>query len=387
MVLDLRTIYVVCGFACLVLGCVQLLAFATGRFERWPLWWGGSNVLLGLGSLGVALRDIAPDFITVGVANSLTLAGYIALLAAIKIFAGKHINLRGYAAVIAIGSLPLFLVFDDGASYLPRIAYLSFVFSFCDLAIMREGYRLVRRETLVSGWILVGLFAPTSLIFAGRATLALLGRLGGDGLFDKPSGDQWLALTAAVFICLRGITIVLMASERNRNKLIELAHHDPLTGAMNRSGLASAYTRLAGRLPVAVFLIDIDHFKTLNDSHGHAVGDRILSLFVQVAKSQLGVRGIVARQGGDEFVLVVEYTTADEAVRLAQRIRAAFADAMSRESDLQISPTLSIGIAEGRNSLERLLERADEAVYRAKRNGRDRVEFQTQPEEAVEKAA
>jgi len=164
MVLDLRTIYVVCGFACLVLGCVQLLAFATGRFERWPLWWGGSNVLLGLGSLGVALRDIAPDFITVGVANSLTLAGYIALLAAIKIFAGKHINLRGYAAVIAIGSLPLFLVFDDGASYLPRIAYLSFVFSFCDLAIMREGYRLVRRETLVSGWILVGLFAPTSLI-------------------------------------------------------------------------------------------------------------------------------------------------------------------------------------------------------------------------------
>ncbi|AYG60487.1 GGDEF domain-containing protein [Rhizobium jaguaris] len=397
MVLDLRTIYVVCAVACLVLGCVQLLAYATGRFERWPLWWGISNLLLGFGSFGVALRDIVPDFVSVGPANSLTLAGYVALLIAIRVFAAERVNLLYYGVFIILASSPTFLVFSDGASYLLRIAYFSAIFCCCDVAIMRQGLRLVRREKLVSGWILVGLFAPTALIFAGRSTLALIGRLDGDGLFDKAGPDQWLALTAAVFICLRGITIVLMASERSRNKLIELAHHDPLTGAMNRSGLADAFGRLeamqrAGTAaPLSVFLIDIDHFKTLNDTHGHAVGDRILLLFVQAARTQLGAGDIVARQGGDEFVVVLESTAIDAAVHIAERIRAAFHEAVQREAGLRVLPTLSIGITEGRagrDGLGALLQGADEAVYRAKRDGRDRVEVRPPvPEDAAVEAA
>jgi diguanylate cyclase (GGDEF)-like protein len=396
MVLDLRTIYVVCAVACLVLGCVQLLAYATGRFERWPLWWGASNLLLGFGCFGVALRDIAPDFVSVGLANSLTLAGYVALLIAIRVFADERINFLYYGVFVIVGSLPAFLIFDGGASYLPRIAYLSIIFCCCDLAIMREGLRLVRREKLVSGWILVGLFLPTALIFAGRAVLALMGRLDGDSLFDRAGPDQWLALTAAVFICLRGITIVLMASERSRNKLIELAHHDPLTGAMNRSGLADAFGRLevqplATAASLSVFLIDIDHFKTLNDTHGHAVGDRILLLFVQAARAQLRAGDIVARQGGDEFVVVLERTAIGDSVHIAERIRAAFRDAVRREAGLDILPTLSIGITEGRagrDGLETLLQEADEAVYRAKRDGRDRIEVRPPiPEGAAVAAA
>jgi diguanylate cyclase (GGDEF)-like protein len=397
MVLDLRTIYAVCAAACLVLGCVQLLAYTTGRFERWPLWWGASNLLLGFGCFGVALRDIAPDFVSVGLANSLTLAGYVALLIAIRVFADERINFLYYGVFTVVGSLPAFLIFNDGASYLPRIGYFSAIFFCCDLAIMREGLRLVRREKLVSGWILVGLFAPTALIFAGRAVLALMGRLDGDSLFDRPGPDQWLALTAAVFICLRGITIVLMASERSRNKLIELAHHDPLTGAMNRSGLADAFGRLevvqqvGTAASLSVFLIDIDHFKTLNDTHGHAVGDRILLLFVQAAKTQLRAGDIVARQGGDEFVVVLERTAIGDAVHIAERIRVAFHDAVQREADLDILPTLSIGVTEGRagrDDLEALLQGADEAVYRAKRDGRDRVEVRApMPEGAAAAAA
>ncbi|MBB3457738.1 diguanylate cyclase (GGDEF)-like protein [Rhizobium sp. BK313] len=396
MVLDLRTIYVVCAVACLVLGCVQLLAYATGRFERWPLWWGASNLLLGFGCFGVALRDIAPDFVSVGLANSLTLAGYVALLIAIRVFADERINFLYYGVFVIVGSLPAFLIFDGGASYLPRIAYLSIIFCCCDLAIMREGLRLVRREKLVSGWILVGLFLPTALIFAGRAVLALMGRLDGDSLFDRGGPDQWLALTAAVFICLRGITIVLMASERSRNKLIELAHHDPLTGAMNRSGLADAFGRLevqplATAASLSVFLIDIDHFKTLNDTHGHAVGDRILLLFVQAARAQLRAGDIVARQGGDEFVVVLERTAIGDSVHIAERIRAAFRDAVRREAGLDILPTLSIGITEGRagrDGLETLLQEGDEAVYRAKRDGRDRIEVRPPiPEGAAVAAA
>jgi diguanylate cyclase (GGDEF)-like protein len=396
MVLDLRTIYVVCAVACLVLGCVQLLAYATGRFERWPLWWGASNLLLGFGCFGVALRDIAPDFVSVGLANSLTLAGYVALLIAIRVFADERINFLYYGVFVIVGSLPAFLIFDGGASYLPRIAYLSIIFCCCDLAIMREGLRLVRREKLVSGWILVGLFLPTALIFAGRAVLALMGRLDGDSLFDRGGPDQWLALTAAVFICLRGITIVLMASERSRNKLIELAHHDPLTGAMNRSGLADAFGRLevqplATAASLSVFLIDIDHFKTLNDTHGHAVGDRILLLFVHAARAQLRAGDIVARQGGDEFVVVLERTAIGDSVHIAERIRAAFRDAVRREAGLDILPTLSIGITEGRagrDGLETLLQEADEAVYRAKRDGRDRIEVRPPiPEGAAVAAA
>lgn len=380
MVLDLRTVYVVCAAACVVLGIVQLLAYSTGRFERWPAWWGLSNLLVGIGTFAVAMRGIAPDIVSVDLANIVTLAGYILLPVATRAFAGERIRPGRYVLAFMAGALPLVLFFSDASSYAARIAYLSLFLGGFDLAVAREGMRLARREGLASAWILVFLFVPTALIFAVRSFLAATGRLdSGAGLFDRSGGPhQWIALSASVFVCLRGVAIVLMASERSRNRLIDLANHDPLTGALNRSGLAAAFARLsARRKPVACLLVDVDHFKAINDTHGHAAGDRILQSFAATARAEAGPGAIMARYGGDEFVVLLEGADVAGAVDIAESMRKAFHETAQYEIAPAVVATLSIGVAAGRagsDSLADILQRADEAVYRSKHAGRDRVE-------------
>lgn len=379
MLLDLRTIYVVDAVACLLLGIVQLLAFATGRFERWPLLWGLSNLLLGIGTLAVAMQTLVPDVIGVDLANIVTLVGYLLLLAAVRMFAGKPMHVRWYGLALAAGVVPLVLFFHDAASYANRVAFLSLYLCFCDLAVAREGVRLALREKLASAWILVGLFVPTALIFAARSLLAVTGRLdAGGGLFvHDGSVHAWIGMTASAFICLRGITLVMMASERMRNKLIELAQTDPLTGALNRAGLTAVFSRLPRAMPVCALLIDVDHFKALNDTYGHAIGDRVLQLLVAAAQAHIRPNDIVVRQGGDEFVVVIPKAGLAAAVIIAERIRSAFLASTQAEIGAHVAPTLSIGAAEGVvgiDSLAALLQRADEAAYCSKRGGRDRIE-------------
>jgi diguanylate cyclase (GGDEF)-like protein len=378
MVLDLRTIYVVCALVCLVIGLLQVLAYATGAFERWSAWWGASNLLVGIGSLGIGLRDHIPNLLSVTLANVVTVVGYIALLVAVRLFSRRRLNRFFLAVATAAAVFPFLFLLGNPDAFNARIAFGSVVCATIDLAILVEGVRLARGERLASAWILVGLFLTTAVIFAGRAWLAATGKLSGDSLFAGGGVHQWLAVTASVFVALRGITIVLMASERNRNRLMELAHHDPLTGALNRSGLDAAFARLsAAANPISALVIDIDHFKALNDTHGHAVGDRILCSFAAAARSQLAPQDILARQGGDEFVVILCRTALENAVEVAEGVRQAFHAALQYEVGLIVLPTLSIGVATarmGQDSLTDMLQWADEAVYRSKRGGRDRVE-------------
>ena len=177
-----------------------------------------------------------------------------------------------------------------------------------------------------------------------------------------------------------------LASERLiavNEQLRELSHRDDLTGLPNRryferifhTAFRAAKTRGDD---VAVMMIDVDHFKQFNDTHGHAAGDRALKQVAKELEKQFAQPGsTVARYGGEEFVVVVEHSSHDEALRLADRAR----DAVARRPvtlDLvgRVSVTVSIGVAlqrSGAASPEALIERADEALYEAKRAGRNIV--------------
>ncbi|MDX3927704.1 MAG: GGDEF domain-containing protein [Shinella sp.] len=377
MILDLRTIYVVSAMTCLILGMIQLAAYSTGRFERWPLWWGMSNILIGIGSFCIGLRDIAPDVVSVDIGNVVQLAGYILMVAAMRVFAGRRVDMRICLLAMLLASVPILFMSSPLAS-LGRIAFGSALCCACDLVIMREGLRLARREKLYSAWFLVALYVPTSLIFAVRGLLAATGHLGAPQLFSGGNNGAhvWLAMMAVVFITLRSVVIVLLAAERSQRKLSELAHHDPLTGALNRSGLAKSFAA-AGNGPLSLLIVDIDHFKALNDTHGHAAGDDMLRLFASIAGGQLRTGDLLARQGGDEFVVVLKDASVEDAVRIAERIREAFTRAATDMQGLSVFPTLSIGVARRAAmaaDLESLLQKADEALYRSKREGRNRVE-------------
>lgn len=381
MVLDLRTIYLAGAITCTLLGFVQLLAFATGRFERWPLWWGLSNLLVGIGMVGIALRGSLPDPVSIPLANLTSWTGYLLTLYSIRDFARRPPRLPVYFGAVAVAGI-LLLLWSGPEGFANRVILMSVLAACCDAAVVREGLNLLRRERLISGAILVGLFAPTVPVFALNGYLAASGQLGPE-LFTPNAAQPWLAVTGTAFLLLRGCALLLLVTERHRNALVSLAQQDALTGTLNRNGLERSIEELtaeAAKRPhrFAVLLIDIDHFKRLNDTHGHAAGDQILLIFADAARSELRASDILARHGGDEFVVVLPHLTAAEAIGVANRIRDAFDRALKAWGKARVKPTLSIGIAEGNaaeNRLQALLEQADEALYRSKRLGRDRAEL------------
>ncbi len=148
---------------------------------------------------------------------------------------------------------------------------------------------------------------------------------------------------------------------------------DPMTGLLNRRGLAHALERASGRA-FAVLALDLDHFKRVNDTYGHAAGDRVLVELATIMRAQVRREDAPCRIGGEEFLVVMPGATAKAALAVAERIRAATA---KREMPGGVGRiTISIGVArcpDDAPDAEKALERADQALYRAKRGGRNRV--------------
>ncbi|KKB11133.1 hypothetical protein VE25_14400 [Devosia geojensis] len=151
---------------------------------------------------------------------------------------------------------------------------------------------------------------------------------------------------------------------------------DPLTGLLNRRALFDRFGQepLAG--PIAVLLCDLDHFKSINDIHGHAAGDDVLRQFASTVRQLVGAQGVPARLGGEEFAVVLPGAGAPQAAVMGERIRATFAGCGLETLAGPVTCTVSIGVAvceEPRDGFETLLGQADAALYAAKRDGRNRV--------------
>ena len=233
----------------------------------------------------------------------------------------------------------------------------------------------------------------TSALALGKLTtlleLALIGAcivfLGGDG------GDQdrfSLAYTAglfaqfAPFVLVAYITTMFASDIRyglNRVKL--LSETDELTKALNRRGFAIIADRLFGQAvrykrPISVLLIDCDNLKQVNDSVGHKGGDALLVSLVQCIQSELRKPDVLARHGGDEFVVLLPETNASGALDTAEKIRHAVAENSLVLDGKLLATTVSIGVAsypEQGPTLDRMLAYADRNMYRAKSAGRNRV--------------
>jgi diguanylate cyclase (GGDEF)-like protein len=173
-------------------------------------------------------------------------------------------------------------------------------------------------------------------------------------------------------------------------RLKELATRDELTGLYNRRHLMDTLDQQQERSkrygePFALCIIDIDHFKSINDSHGHGVGDEVLRAFAERIRSQLRKMDIIGRDdadntfgryGGEEFLLLLPYAVGSSPAACLNRLRSGVAAAPFVTSAGELSVTFSAGFAQHRpdESNALLISRADEALYRAKSAGRDRIE-------------
>ncbi len=163
---------------------------------------------------------------------------------------------------------------------------------------------------------------------------------------------------------------------RNR-ELDRLSGSDALTGLRNRRGFEQDLDRLRVRLrgePVAVLAIDIDHFKRVNDQHGHAAGDSVLQTVAERLSAAVTARHLLARIGGEEFVVVAQGSNEATGTGLAERLRTVVGYApVTLLTGESIEITVSVGVSSGTLSDEKLVEAADIALYHAKDSGRNRV--------------
>lgn len=223
----------------------------------------------------------------------------------------------------------------------------------------------------------------------GGAALALACGVVASGVARVLGAPSELAVVATVAVALT-LTGYLMG--RRFDRLTRRAKEDPVTRLGTRrhweEQLSVEVARAArSRMPLSLMVLDVDHLKTLNDTHGHATGDLALTLVGQVLLDTCRARDVPARIGGDELAVLLPRTRAREACVLADRVRAELASRRRAVgAPLARDLTISIGVAElagAASDARRFLDAADAALYAAKRAGRDRVEVAGTPDRSA----
>lgn len=268
-----------------------------------------------------------------------------------------------------------YLVFDSAAAGI-WIAIMQF--NLVPSAVLLA--MVTTDKIAVGGWRFLGRTAPALLAACALASAAL-----GFPVRLESSMANILATLPFLFVypvALATITYGLGRNVAGKNRQLErLNRVDVLTGLLNRRGwneaLVSELARHARtRRPAVLMLVDVDNFKAVNDSHGHAAGDCVLCCVASVLAASTREIDVPARYGGDEFGVLLAETSMEGAQRVAERVRTAFL-AERPEEAAELDCTLSIGLAEADLSVvtaDEWLNRADAAMYRAKAGGRNRVE-------------
>lgn len=245
--------------------------------------------------------------------------------------------------------------------------------------VVTRGWRL--EPSLRTIGIALGL-TDVALIF--RAVHATLHPAEYGDYFQASLGNGVTYLVSYLFPLGAGIGFILANLERTAAMLRAAATHDSLTGCINRGPFESMLQNALARArrengALSLLLMDLDHFKAINDAHGHQAGDEVLRRFAQTMRARLRSSDILGRVGGEEFAVVLPGTGASGALSIAEQLRAAVqAQEICARDGARIALTVSIGVAtldteRATATHEALYRRADEALYAAKLGGRNRT--------------
>src|SRR5216684_4516406 len=346
MSLDASTLYLVATMVAAMLGAM-LLFF--GKQENIPAlkWWGTAYLL---GAASVALWTLAAG--TLGEMLSLALngVGFVAcgmVWNASRVFHGRKANLPGLvlgaiawiAAVMTVAPEASAMRLTIGAGIVAIYAALTAAELWSE-----------RRRTMQKHW-------PSTAVPVLHGFVLMLPILLGDLLHphrDMLSGSIWVTVFSIELLLYAVGTvfvIFMLVSERTVTAHRTAASTDPLTGMFNRRGFAEATSRVIereakGGRPVTVMILDIDHFKSINDRFGHPAGDEMLKLFSTVVVSNLRISDLSGRIGGEEFAALLPCSL-EEGVVAAERVRLAFANAGISVEDGPVDTTVSVGVAGG----------------------------------------
>jgi len=383
--LDVPTLIVVTIFISTMAGGLMVFSWLQNRAVTALLWWGGAYLCGASAAALLGARGHIPDFWSINIANAVLLAAAGMTWCGLRVFDGRRVA-PWYALAGSVVWLTACGFGDFYQSLHARIALgsaIAFVYAVLGL---RELWRS-RHDGMLSRWLAMSLFGFHAMIYLVRIPLTWTAQLPPEGGLLQL---KWLpfGIFEALFFAFGSAFILLtMTKERAEARHKHAAIIDPLTGVPNRRGFTDRAETVLARcraeaLPVSLLLFDLDHFKRINDTFGHQVGDDVLVEFCRAAQRRCGAEDVFARLGGEEFVCVLPGTKLQAAFAVAERIRADFDAARRTIGSARVHATVSIGIAssaEAGGELAGLLGAADKALYQAKAKGRNRVEGRRPP--------
>ena len=381
------------------------MAVVGGRSRRDGLGrWAGALMVNAVGHMLVMLRGVVPDVLSVVVGNLLLSCVFVGMIGAIYQFQGRAVRwpLLLTPPVLVTGFVMAFMDnFPARASFVGLVIGLQAVWALA--AALERRHATVGRGQ----WLLVAGLGLEAVVLGGRALLVLaLSPADGAGSILQSSTLQTLTFMGTFSVVLiSSVGFVFMSRDRADENNRVMAAIDSLTGVANRRSLIAALDRDVSRAvrtreSIALMMVDIDHFKLVNDLYGHPAGDHVLCCVVNVLRRRVRAQDLVGRYGGEEFMVVLPDTTLAGAEQLARelcqaveesRCRVAAPSAADADSGVSIAVTVSIGVFGGRlepgDSWDMLIAAADRAAYQAKGNGRNRVEVATTLRRPVSQAA
>src|ERR1700722_2761063 len=382
--LDVGTLFFIAICVTALLGLFLLYAWSQERI-RALAWWSVAYLIGGASGALWRFGDVIAPRLPSSMSTILLFVAVGMIWSAARVFHGRPVRwiATSFGAVfwLAASFVPAF------AGSAPSRFVASALIVACYTFLTALELRRERRKSLRRRW--PAIFVPTlhGAIFLFPVALATLSP-GGDGIHSVARG--WIAVFAIeilLYVVGTAFIVLILAKDRTVHIYKTAATTDPLTGLLNRRGFFEAAGALTTRhrrtlAPVSVLAFDLDHFKSVNDRYGHAVGDAVLQMFAKVARETLRASDVVGRLGGEEFVALLPSTLAEASIA-AERVRAALAAASLIRNGQRVAATVSIGVSSGSptTAVDLLITRADDALYRAKANGRNRVET------AVEEAA
>jgi diguanylate cyclase (GGDEF)-like protein len=368
----------------MALSAVMLLVLSSLRHSgaRGIREWFAANAMAVVSLPLFAARGAVPDLLSVELANTLLLGTTVMMLAGFRRQLLLPVPWRRLGACVALGLLAIVVLHHGVDSVVGRIVAMSFLHAALCLEmgwLLSSHLRRARRRypvlfTVCAAYANAAVQLVRALVYGAR--------LGGASM---PWDDAALSMVffSAGALALPALTLgaVMMANADLVDRARHAADHDHLTGARSRRAFFDLAAREQARTqrrgsPLSLLLFDVDHFKRINDTWGHATGDRVLVDIVQRTGAVVRSIDTVARLGGEEFAVLLPDTGPDTALLVAERLRSALARTPEAAAGrIEAGYTVSIGVAtlDAGESIEALLSRADAALYAAKAGGRNMV--------------
>ena len=370
----LRIVLVVSNL--LMAGALWITFF--GRFRAGLGQWTAALIVQGLSWLLVAASEDVTTLIWVALANAaLGYAWSLQMSALLEFHHKRTPQWLLYGPAVAAVAISVFYLNDPQARLVVTGLVLGIAYLATGVVLLRYVAAERRTRLLLAGsFFLMAaglLWRGFTAWFEPEAIMPIYGT-------SPVRGVSLLAFYAVTLAS--SFAFLLMHKERADREAYELATTDSLTGVYNRrtfEELAEPQLSRArrARVPVSLLMLDLDHFKRVNDTHGHLAGDHVLAAFAGLVRTCLRKEDLLARYGGEEFVVLLPGTSESAAAALAERIREHVASATLRAAGREVRITVSVGLTSEAGDklppLEAMLARADEALYAAKAKGRNRV--------------